>query len=260
MTPELVNRVRRLLPAALLLHLLVAGCVSTRTAIPMATRADPLPGGGARCLVVFLPGMGDRADTFFDERFVELVRQRGLSVDVVAADATFGYYAKGIVVDRLEADVLAPARARGYQRTWLVGASMGGFGSLFFAAQRPAEVSGVLALAPFLGKDSVLKEIRAAGGLARWTPPAAAPFDEHNYSPQLWRWLRERTVEGKPGPELWLGWGTDDHRLRDADALLGAALPPEHVLNAPGGHDWGPWRALLGEFLDEGPLGRECKP
>jgi len=235
------------------------GCVSLRAPVPMTARTDSLGAGPARCLIVLLPGLGDEGRTFFDEGFVSELRRAGLSADVIAADATLGYYEAGSFITRLDVDLLSPAMRRGYSRTLLVGASMGGFGSLFYASQRPEEVDGVLALAPWLGDDSVLSQIRAAGGLSRWPAPPPAPFDAHNYQPQLWGWLKGVALEGRPGPRIWLGFGEND-RLRSADELLAAALPAGRVLSAPGGHQWGTWRELLGEFLERSELAAECRP
>src|SRR4051812_12142364 len=67
------------------------------TPTPMAFVADPLPGTGkAKCLLVLFPGARDRATTFRDEGFIDLIQKSGLSVDVVAADATMGYYLQSI--------------------------------------------------------------------------------------------------------------------------------------------------------------------
>src|SRR4051812_6356170 len=97
--------------------------------VPMRALADPLPSGEkARCLLVFLPGVADRSWTFREEGFVEARRARNLSVDVVAADSTVGYYLRGIDARRLEHDVIRPARAKGYEQVWMAGVSMGGFG------------------------------------------------------------------------------------------------------------------------------------
>jgi pimeloyl-ACP methyl ester carboxylesterase len=88
----------------------------------------------ARCLVVLLPGAGDRMGAFTDEGFVAAIRSSGASVDVLSADATMGYYFRGIVGERLEHDLLASARA-GHEHVWIVGVSMGGFGSLHYTQQ-----------------------------------------------------------------------------------------------------------------------------
>ena len=224
---------------------------------PMRAVAALRP-GGARCLVVLLPGAGDSAEDFARHGFVEAL-SRAASVDVVSADATLGYYVKNTFLERFGADVLTPARARGYAETWLVGPSMGGYGALAYASQHPGEVQGVLALAPWLGDRDLEAEIRAAGGLAKWPPPPPETPNADNYQRQLWRWLKARTLGGAPGPTLYVGWGRAD-RLGSADLLLAEALPPDHVYATAGGHDWEPWRALLGTFLATSDFARRCAP
>jgi hypothetical protein len=62
----------------------------------------------------------------------------------------------------------------------------------------------------------------------------------------------------EPGPELYLGYGSDD-RLARTGTLLADALPKERVFIRPGGHDWRTWRRLFSEFLDHGPLRERCR-
>ncbi len=244
---------------ALGLGWLAAGCVWVRAPVPMTYRPDPYPEGKAKCLIVFMPGAGDDGRAFFDEGFVKAVREQKLSADIVAADATFRYYFIGALPERLDTDVMKPNLKKGYQRVWMIGMSMGGFGSLFYPSQRPGEVDGVLALAPWLGDDDLVKSIHDAGGLAKWQPPPKAPSNEDNFQAQLWGWLKERLVEGQPGPSLWLGWGTKD-RLGFADELVGAVMPKERVLSAEGGHQWEPWRKMLHEFFLRSEIAEQCAP
>ena len=161
---------------------------------PMTSLRDELPGGGAKCLVVFLPGAGDSAADFERHGFVGALREKGLSVDIVSAQATLGYYVKGGVLERLSADVIGPARAKGYQQTWLMGMSMGGMGTLIYSRAHPDEVNGVLALAPYLGERELIEEIQAAGGLAAWN--GAGDGDER----ALWRWLKGVSSKQERGP------------------------------------------------------------
>ena len=219
----------------------------------MTSLRDELPGGGAKCLVVFLPGAGDSAADFEKNGFVSALRNKGLSVDMVSAQATLGYYLKGAVLERLSTDVIGSSRAKGYQQTWLIGMSMGGMGTLLYSRAHPDEVSGVLALAPYLGQRELIDEIKAAGGLAAWN--AAGDGDER----ALWRWLKAITSGTERGPNLYVGWGTED-RLREGDALLGAALPKDHVINVPGGHKWTSWKTILERFLLDSDFTRSCAP
>src|SRR3954466_11902821 len=147
--------------------------------------------GHARCLVVFLPGLGDDADDFERNGLVADVQRHRLSVDMIAASATLGYYARGTFLTRLAADVVDPARARGYAEIWLIGNSMGGLGTVYYARAHTAEITGVLALAPYLGDGELIREIDDQGGLAGWQgPPRVAELTEDNYQRELWRWLQ----------------------------------------------------------------------
>ncbi|MDP3153332.1 MAG: alpha/beta hydrolase-fold protein [Archangium sp.] len=242
----------------LALLLCCSGCAVFMPApTPMTSLRDELPGGDAKCLVVFLPGAGDKASDFVKYGFIEALRQKSLSVDVVAADATLGYYMRGLFPERVHADVVAPARAKGYQQTWVMGMSMGGMGTLLYSREHAADVNGVLLLAPFLGDRSLSEEIRAAGGLAAWQAPAKGPITSDTYQREVWRWLQGVTANKEPGPNLYLGWGTED-RLGESASLLAAALPEGHVFKVPGGHKWTSWKAVLDQFLADSDFTRSC--
>lgn len=203
-------------------------------------------------LVVMLPGAYSRPRDFVDEGFVDALRSRGVDADVQVVDAHLRYYEDKTIVERLRQDVVRPALARGVPQVWLVGISLGGFGALGYAARHGDEIAGVLALAPYLGRRSVLQELEAAGGPAAWrrrSPPPEADDLER----EVWRWA----ASAPPAPPVWLGFGRDD-RFADANRLFGSLLPPERRFDTAGGHDWPPWRALWGRWLDEGLLGRDC--
>lgn len=137
-------------------------------------------------LVVMLPGAYSRPRDFVDEGFVDALRSRGVDADVQVVDAHLRYYEDKTIVERLRQDVVRPALARGVPQVWLVGISLGGFGALGYAARHGDEIAGVLALAPYLGRRSVLQELEAAGGPAAWrrrSPPPEADDLER----EVWR-------------------------------------------------------------------------
>jgi pimeloyl-ACP methyl ester carboxylesterase len=210
-------------------------------------------------LFVLLPGMGDDAEDFAENGFVEELQSHGLSADIRATNAKYGYYVKGNFPVRLSEDVIEPAKRQGYRELWLVGPSMGGFGSLFYARHHPADVTGVLAIAPYLGDEALIEEIRNAGGLARWPAPAKAELlTRDNYQRELWRWLQAATHGREPSPLLYMGYGKADD-LAVADGLLARELPSSHVFVAEGAHEWAPWRVILRSFLNSAEFAGHCR-
>ena len=247
------------LPLAILFAL-ASGCAGMLPApAPMRSIEYAAGAAPAQCLFVLLPGMGDHAEAFAQRGFVETLRKSGRSIDIRAADATFGYYMKGTMLERLSADVIAPARARGYQEIWLAGPSMGGFGSLFYSHAHPADVTGVLAIAPFLGDRGLIEEITRAGGLEKWQAPARVEvMNADNYQREMWRWLQAATQGKEPGPLIFAGYGTGD-KLRAADSLLTAELPPARVFLTDGKHEWPAWQRVLQGFLASPDFSSHCR-
>jgi pimeloyl-ACP methyl ester carboxylesterase len=236
-----------------------AGCLSWLPAkVPLPAKANAENTGSATCLVLLLPGAGDGADTFDEKGFVQRLRASGLSLDIVAADTQIGHYTRGIFAERFERDVIGPAQSRGkYKQTWLMGPSMGGFGSLYYAMMHPERIDGVLALAPFLGSGRTYDEVEAEGGLLKWRPPAKQEVTEGNFEEQLWRWLRATLAGEEKSIALHLGWGDKDMGARGP--VLARALFPERKYVVPGGHDWGPWNALLERFLQNPEFRAACR-
>jgi pimeloyl-ACP methyl ester carboxylesterase len=240
---------------------LIAGCAGLLPAPEhMRSVSTPASGGAAKCLVLLLPGAGDSPEDFRKKGFLDTLDKSGLSVDVVAGDATLGYYLKGMMPDRFYYDVMRPAQSAGhYQQIWLIGMSMGGLGALLTAKEHGEDVTGVLALAPYLGRGETIGAIQDAGGLSKWKAPEPAPINGDNYDAQLWRFLKEATSGKQRAPQIYMGWGTHD-RLGDTDELLAAELPIEHVYTTEGGHDWGPWNRLLEQFLAKSIIAQGCAP
>lgn len=189
-------------------------------------------------LLLLLPGRHDSADAFGRYGFPEAAREAGLSAEIVAADAHLGYYARRVVHTRLREDVLAPARARGRRVVWLGGISLGALGSIILSSELAGEVAGLILVAPYLGPDSLIREIEGAGGVRAWSPPEGP-----NGLPVIWAWLRGYADPGAVRPPLILGYGASD-RYAHAHRLLGDLLPADRVMVQPGGHDWPTWQGL----------------
>lgn len=234
--------------AVLATPLLLAGCTGWPKPRPGPMELLHLDAAGphaAPTLLVMLPGAYSTPQEFVDEGFVAALRQRQLPVDVVVAGARVDHYIEGRVLQRIHDEVVAPARARGVQRVWLLGISLGGLFTLGYAARHPGQLDGALVLAPYLGRRTLLAQIDAAGGLQAWAqqPPQPDDLIEHD----VWRWL----ARGGAAQGVHLGWGRED-RFADAHQRLAALLPAGRSHAVPGGHDWPAWRTLWQQALDRG--------
>lgn len=285
-------------PVTSLLTPLVTSLVTSLTGCTLLRQPDPVPmrtlyddrgcsGTQAPVLLVLLPGIYMALEELLQQGFVSALRQRGLAVDVLLADAHIGYVRDGSMRRRLRTEVIGQARAWGYRRIWLAGISLGGFGALAYAAQQPGEVEGVLALAPYLGRPELLQTIASAGGPLAWSKRTAPPATE-DVEDAVWRWLVQLSMARQPlpqlqtlpgsaalspalsplprlptgagvvdAPQLWLGYGSED-RFAAAHRMLAPLLPAGHTQVVPGGHDWPPWRALWAQWLDRGVLPASC--
>ncbi len=243
-----------------------SGCMSW----PAPTTPMPTRRMAARCAIrsrcVLLPGALSRAEDFVAEGFVADLQAAAPACEIVLADAHLGYFVEGQMLGRLRADVVQPGSPG--PRPWLVGISLGGFAALTYAMQHGSEIAGVLALAPYLGRRTLLRDITAAGGPEHWREQPAVSREPHEaIEDDLWRWLARpaRPASSTRGdrpdplgntgadPPIHLGYGRED-RFVDAHRVLQSLLPPGHTHAVAGGHDWPPWRALWQQWLREGWL------
>jgi pimeloyl-ACP methyl ester carboxylesterase len=226
--------------------LLSAGCsiFMRDTPAPILTQATSTgdPATKAATLVVFLPGRGGSMADFEQQGFAEILRAARVQADVIAVDAHLGYYYKRTVIDRLRADVIEPARTRGYRRIVLVGVSLGGLGALLYERDRPGAVDAIVLLAPYLGdKAGLFERIDVAGGPRAWAigrDPTEGGVEE-----MVWTFLGQRATALPP---TWLLFGEED-RLAPGHRRLMTLLPSTRVIRRSGGHDWPTWRMLWQE-------------
>lgn len=225
------------------------GCASLRAAdVPLPVVKIELDCQNApTTLLVFLPGSYDRPQDFIDRGFVKAVRERGFDVDMQLADAHRGYYNDRQILQRLEADVVAPARAKGYRHIWFFGISLGGYGSLLYAMTYPDSLDGVVVLAPYMGEAALPLKIERQGGLKNWQADATGGPDA-----ALWSWLQGYANSPSRRPPIYLGFGSGD-RFAQPNGMLAQVLAPAQHFVVPGGHDWPVWQRLWSQFLDVAP-------
>ena len=207
-------------------------------------------------LVVVLPGRSDTLDDLKRAGIAQAIHTQWPDADVTLSGLAIGYYLEGNATRRLHEEIIMPARAHGYREVWLLGASLGGLGSLNYVAKWPGTVDGIILMAPYLGDETLLREIESAGGLTRWNPgPKPALVNGDNFEQELWRSLQQWSREPAHARKVWLAYGDRD-ALRTSMPPLVSLLPPGHVLVRPGGHAWTVWTPATREILAAIEAGR----
>jgi pimeloyl-ACP methyl ester carboxylesterase len=220
--------------------LALSGCITIGDyEVPIATVLVPSTQVAAmHPLVIVLPGIKADAQALKEHGIADAVHRSWPQADVLLTSATFAYYIHRNIVDRLDADVVEPARKQGYQQIWLAGASVGGMGVLFYEYAHPGAMTGLILMAPWLGDSALLDEIRKAGGVRSWDPgPKPGRVDDDNYQREMWRVIKHCSDDPAAARRVWMVVGKDD-KLIAADRLLASALPPSHAVEIEGRHSW----------------------
>lgn len=200
-------------------------------------------------LVVVLPGRADDLQALRDSGVATAIQSQWPDADVLLTGLALGYYFSGNATQRLDNEIMAPARTHGYDEIWLLGASLGGMGALMYDREHPGSVAGIVLLAPYLGEAALLDKIRASGGLAKWNPgPRPASIDQDNFQRELWRHLQTWSRDPRKAENVWLAYGDRDS-LRSSMPLLVSLLPKAHVFVREGGHAWSVWTPATRDIL-----------
>ena len=231
----------------IVLCLFLGGCPGMRpTTVPMGSMT--LQPSSSNCSVIFLPGVLDKPKDFERHGFARVAREAGLDLHLVAADAHLAYYRERSAILRLRQDLIQPLIDQD-QKVWLVGVSLGGVGSLLYSRNHPSDIEGIVLLAPFLGDDEVIEEIRAAGGPLDWTPPEQIAEDD--VGRKVWSWIRTWHGLDQDRPDFYLGYGESDD-FAPSNGMLAELLDEQHVALHPGGHNWKAWVPLWKQLAESG--------
>ena len=244
--PSFFRRASKPFLLLLLLAVFQNGCARPLT-VPIGSELLTGPEHPLRTLIVYLPGNGDAANAFKRYGLLSLMGDRRISADVVGVDAHLGYYLNGSVIERLKQDVIDPAKKRGYDHIWLVGNSLGAYGSLLYVSRYPADISGVVLLGAYAGERKIVREIDHAGGLNAWEPGTIV---EKDWDRQLWAWLKQYPGHATEYPPLYLGYGRWD-RFTYCQDLLATVLPADRDVVVVGEHDWSTWKKAWGLLLEK---------
>lgn len=206
--------------------------------------------GRADSLLVLLPPALAQIEDFYAHGFVAAVRQRGIPIDMVLAQATQQQVMDNTFITALHTHVVQPAQAAGYRHIWLAGISIGAYNALYYAAEYAAHLAGIYLMAPYPGTRDILAEITDAGGARTW-------FDAHPTNMKeeraWWSWLASEALAGQWRTPVFFGTGSED-RFLGGQRLLADLLPTGRVLVCAGSHAWPTWQNLWHDWLDRGHL------
>jgi hypothetical protein len=194
--------------------------------------------------VVLLPGAYHQPEDFISEGFVSAVQERQLPIDLMMAELSFEHIASQTALTEIHNGLIQPAISRGYKNIWLAGISIGGYVAIAYANRYPAQLAGLLLLAPYPGNRITTGEIVSAGGIQAWLPASIADDDTELGN---WNWLKNNA--DTPQIEVHLGYGEDD-RFAESHLMMAQALPVALVDKIAGSHVWPVWQKLWCNFLD----------
>ena len=97
-------------------------------------------------LIIYLPGLYDKAEIFKEEQFFIMARNAGIKADMVAASIHLNHLLKNKVIERIEKDIFQDVKKMGYKNIWFVGVSLGALNSLLFYKKHIKQICGVVTL------------------------------------------------------------------------------------------------------------------
>ena len=120
---------------------------------------------GAPRALVLLPGAQMHPADVQRAGLPRQLAESGVTLDLYVPDLHLDPTGRFDALQHLEAEVLAPLRAR-YAELWLGGISLGGLLALLYAQRRPQGLRGLCLLSPYAGSRLTINAIQRAGGLA----------------------------------------------------------------------------------------------
>ena len=197
--------------------------------------------GRATELVVLLPGRHSKPEEFVREGIVRKVQEKRPGARIIVPDLHLRYYMERTASQCLWEEIIRPARRESLPVT-LVGVSLGGLGALITWLEHPCDIRQVLLLAPYLGEDELLAEIRRSG-LQTSDPVFPEPRSQEDAMRVLWlRMEQQKRLAASAPRAIRLACGTKDRHLAANRLFAESFLSESQYQEVDGGHDWSAWR------------------
>jgi pimeloyl-ACP methyl ester carboxylesterase len=205
-------------------------------------------------LVVFFPGINSPGEDFNNNNFLSPFIKKYPQTDILLVDTRLAYFNAGNIANRIQQEIVIPAKKAGYKNIWFVGTSLGGLGTLIYNKNYPGTIDGIVLIAPFLGEEDIVDSIQGYSSPDEW---AREEINNKSDAVQMWRYLinfngqkiNNNTIHVK----LILAFGDGD-RFNYAHQLLASLMESKNVYSKPGGHNWSTWYEIWLEILNKNVL------
>ncbi len=222
--------------------LLVMSLLSTSACVYLQQTTRPIQSHyyyydqSSTTLVLLLPGLGEYPEQFVKQGIVDQLTSCRADANILGVNSHFGYYREASLLQRLQQDIIDPAKDEGIRQFWLLGVSLGGLGSLMTYRDNFETVQGAILMAPYIGDEDALSAF-----IANPEKPQVANARQV----ELWRWLNS---ESGKAANITLTYGDGD-RLNAQHEWLAGLLDKSNVVKTAGKHNWSTWKLLWPEAL-----------
>ena len=198
-------------------------------------------------LLVMFPGINSPGTDFIQHGFVSMFQHRYPDVDIILVDTRFAYIKDDNIAERIQNEIILPARRDGYKKIGFTGISLGGLSALKYSKTFAGNLDGIVLIAPYLGEQSAIEDLLASRAPFAWSELNTNSRDK---TIRLWRYLLNKTQGKKSKDRLFIAYGESD-RFSDMQRFLASLLDKNNVFTEKGGHNWTVWKKLWQTMLDK---------
>lgn len=200
-------------------------------------------------LMVLLPGIGQGTKEFTQYGVIDQIKACNSRINITEVDAHFGYYKKETFLARLKEDVINPAMAEGKNHIILLGLSLGGYGSILYSREHPADIQQTLLMAPFVGRKDNLEKYLANSFTEKELKETKSNLRRLREI-KLWRWIEQDAADQT---NMYAAFGKQDSFSFQHQWFKGVVTKNEngaHIIEGEGKHTWSDWQPLWPQLLN----------
>ncbi len=225
----------------------IASCASNGNSQLPLTLNKIFSGKPTSDLLVMFPGINSPGSDFVQHGFVQMFQDKYPDVDITLVDTRFAYIEDDNIAERIQNEIILPARREGYKKIWFTGVSLGGLSAIKYNKSFAGNINGMVLIAPYLGSQYEIEGLLTDGTPYVWSELNNNSSDK---TIRLWQYLLNETQSKNGKENLFLAYGNSD-RFSDMHRFLASLLDKNNVFIEKGGHNWTVWKKLWQTMLDK---------